>query len=119
MFDKLFCLTIKKRFVFDKDTNKWVDTENPDEETETPVLPPKSIFAGQPKVVQSVSRSPAGTRLSVRNKKVQSKTVCGHPQQSAPLFTPLAVSDLPDDENRKNVSKKRILTTYIVFQDLS
>ena len=89
----------KKRFVFDKDTNRWVDTENPDEETETPALPPKSIFAGQPKVVQSVSRSPARTRLSVRNKKVQSKTVCGHPQQSAPLFTTLAVSDLPDDEN--------------------
>jgi len=86
-------------------SREYVQDDRLIEETKTPALSPHSTFASQPKVAQSVSRNPAETGISLRkrNKRVQSKTVFGPPQQSATNFTPVAISDLPNDQKPKQV----------------
>ena len=58
----------KPKYVFNEAKKMWIDIENPDEEKETPALPPRSTFAGQPEAAQSIIKNPIATGDSMKNK---------------------------------------------------
>ncbi|XP_065573070.1 protein transport protein Sec16A-like isoform X2 [Artemia franciscana] len=94
----------KQKYVYDEAKKKWVNLENPDEETETRAPPPRSTFAGQPMAAQSVSKNPTASGAALRNKRVQSGTTQrnfrGPPQQRPFNFTPVAVPNQSNQENQ-------------------
>ncbi|KAK2710476.1 hypothetical protein QYM36_011864 [Artemia franciscana] len=88
----------KPKYVFNEAKKMWIDVENPHEETETPALPLRSTFAGQPEAAQSIIKNPIATGDSLKNKRVQAKTskrtVCG------PFLFPASVNHLNQLKSR-------------------
>ncbi|KAK2710478.1 hypothetical protein QYM36_011866 [Artemia franciscana] len=84
----------KPKYVFNEAKKMWIDIENPDEEKETPALPPRSTFAGQPEAAQSIIKNPIATGDSMKNKS------SGKNFKKNSL---VAQAILPDDEKPKYV----------------